>query len=365
VKAVYDPSIGEVGEGWNRSPGQGGRCFVIAEAGVNHNGSLTQALRLVDAAAESGADAVKFQTFRAASLASASAPKADYQRGRTGKGGQREMLRALELSRKDHEILFRRCQGRGIQFLSTPFDEKSAKMLVRLGVEKIKVPSGELTNRFFLEFLSGLDLPLIVSTGMATLVEVNEALQWIRASAKGKKTGKTPSVTLLHCTSSYPTALVDVNLRAMVTLREAFHLPVGYSDHTKGTLVAGAAVILGAEIIEKHLTLDRRLPGPDHAVSLEPREFKRLVRNIRDLTLALGDGIKSPRASELNVRDVARRSLVAVRNLPVGHRLAPEDVEARRPGTGIPPKFLGRMLSRVLVHPVRSGEVLTWKNFGA
>lgn len=337
-------------------------CFVIAEAGVNHNGSEALALRLVDAAADAGADAVKFQTFRAEKLVRAGAPKAEYQQRQTGGGDQLSMLQALELSESAHRAVFARCAERGIEFLSTPFDAGSAAFLVELGMRRIKVPSGELTNRPFLEYLAGFDLPLIVSTGMATLDEVREAVGWIDAAraARGLTAALAGMVTVLHCTSNYPAAAEDVNLRAMCTLAAALDLPVGYSDHTLGIAVSTAAVALGASVIEKHYTLDRTLPGPDHPASLEPGELAELVRAVRTVGQALGDGVKAPRPAELAVRDVARRSVTLVRDLPAGHRLADGDLELLRPGTGIPPAALSGLPGRALRRALAAGTTLSW-----
>lgn len=334
------------------------RCFVIAEAGVNHNGSEELALRLVDVAAKAGADAVKFQTFRAKQLVCAGAPKAEYQQRQTGGGDQLAMLRALELSEAAHRAVVARCAERGIEFMSTPFSAEAADFLVGLGMRRIKVPSGELTNKPLLEYFAGFGLPLIVSTGMADLNEVREALGWIVAAQE--RAGVVTEVTVLHCTSSYPAAAEDVNLRAMTTLAQATARPVGYSDHTLGIAVSTAAVALGAGVIEKHFTLDRGLPGPDHQASLEPVELTALVQAVRTVEAALGDGIKAPRPAELPVRDVARRSVTLVRDVMAGQSLVDADLALLRPGTGIPPKALDALPGRILRRTLAAGTTLAW-----
>ena len=335
-----------------------GRVLVIAEAGVNHNGSRDMALELVDAAASAGADVVKFQTFKAASLASASAPKAAYQKRRTGSDEtQLAMLERLELSVADHEAILARCGERNIEFLSTPFDTDSLELLTKtFGLRRIKVGSGDLTTTPLLLDIARIGAEVILSTGMATLSEVEEALGVLAfgvitaddaqpsrdafASALTKPEAWSTlreRVTLLHCTTEYPAAVEDTNLRAIDTLRAAFGLRVGYSDHTEGAAISLAAVARGACVIEKHFTLDRRLPGPDHAASLEPGELTNFVRDVRRVGAALGNGIKQPSASELVNRAVARKSLVAARNLPAGHVLTQGDIAVKRPGSGRPP----------------------------
>lgn len=328
-------------------------CFLIAEAGVNHNGDLELARRLVDAAAEAGADAVKFQTFSADRLATAAAPQADYQRRNTGiEESQRAMLHRLELTAEAHRELMARCRERGILFLSSPFDEDSADFLEELGVPAFKIPSGELTNVPFLAHVARKGRPLIVSTGMATLDEVRPAVETIRQAGS-------PPLALLHCVSSYPAQPADVNLRAMATLREAFAVPVGFSDHTAGTDIALAAVALGANILEKHLTLDRTLPGPDHLASLEPDEWIAMVVALRRIEAALGDGRKRPAPSEADAARVARKSLVAAGDLPAGCVLRRDHLAIRRPGTGLPPGRLESVLGRRLRRALAAGAVLT------
>lgn len=307
--------------------------LIIAEAGVNHNGDITMAKQLVAVAAAAGADLVKFQTFDAAMLVSAEAPKADYQIAATGDNeSQYEMVRKLELSRADHEVLIADCAAHGIGFFSTAFDTGSFDMLIGLGLDRVKIPSGEITNLPFLRHIAGCGLPVIVSTGMATIAEIDAALAVLEAGGTARS-----DVTLLHCNTEYPTPMADVNLRAMANLGAAFGTAVGYSDHTQGIEVAIAAVALGATVIEKHFTLDRGLPGPDHLASLEPAELAAMVAAIRNIEAALGDGIKRPSASEAKNRPIARKSIVAARAIAKGEVLTADNLTAKRPGTGISP----------------------------
>ncbi len=328
-------------------------CYVIAEAGVNHNGSLDLARQRVDAAAHAGADAVKFQTFRADDLVTRSAAKADYQTRNTGDGGsQHAMLRALELSEADFVALRAHCHSRRIHFLSTPFGIPAADLLARVGVHAYKVSSGDLTYHQFLAHLARTGLPIILSTGMATLAEVEAALQAIDAA------GPVP-VALLHCVSDYPATAASCNLAAMTTMAAAFGRPVGWSDHTGGSAVAHAAVALGARIVEKHITLDRTMDGPDHAASMEPDDFAGYVAGIRDVVVALGDGIKRPRPEELRTALVARRSIVAARDLAAGTTLAEDDVVIVRPGTGLAPAMLDVVIGATLGRDVAADQPLT------
>lgn len=352
--------------------------YVIAEAGVNHNGELELARRLVDCAAKAGADAVKFQTFDAKKLATSAAPKANYQQRTTDAAeSQLEMLRKLELPRKWHWELRERARARGIEFLSTAFDAGSLAFLEELDMPFYKVPSGELTNGPLLWQFARQGRPLVVSTGMATMSEVEQALAVIahafnaevepadiadawrgwsdpvwRASLQGR-------VTLLHCTSQYPTPMQECNLRAMDTLR-AFGLPVGYSDHTEGILIPVAAVARGATFIEKHFTLDRAMPGPDHKASLEPAELTQMIRQIRDLQLALGDGAKCPQPSEWNTRQAARQHIVAARDIAAGAVLARDDLTtARSGGGGLPATALWGLIGVAAVQAYVAGEPIT------
>lgn len=336
--------------------GQGHPCFVIAEAGVNHNGDIGLALRLIDAAADAGADAVKFQTFRAEKLVTAWAPMADYQKKNTGgDGSQFDMLRKLELSNDQHRILASRCAERGILFLSTPFDAESADFLASMNVLAIKVSSGDLTDNPFLRHLASMGLPVMLSTGMGTLDEVRGAMDAL-AGAQG--------IALLHCVGNYPADPADVNLRAMDTMRHAFHVPVGYSDHSEGLVVALAAVALGAAVLEKHFTLDRNLPGPDHRASLEPAELAELVRDVRIVEQAMGHGRKEPAPSEFNTAVVARKSLVAACDIPAGTTLGPQHIIVKRPGTGISPGMQERLLGRKAKVAVSAGTLFNWEMLG-
>lgn len=323
-----------------------GRTFVIAEAGVNHNGDLALARALVDAAVAAGADAVKFQTFVVDRLVSRGAATAEYQRRALGgELSQYEMLARLELSPADHETLAAHCAARGIEFMSTPFDPESARFLQRLGVRRLKISSGDVTNLPMLEVVGVLGLPVILSTGMADLEEVREAVATLRRAGQA-------DLVLLHCVSNYPAEPAHTNLRAMDTLAQAFGTPVGLSDHSLGTAVAIAAVARGAVCIEKHFTLDRALPGPDHQASLLPGELSELVAALRQVESALGDGVKRPVPSELPVRAVARKSLLAARDVPTGSTLGADDVIILRPGTGLPPGALPRVLGRRAARPI-------------
>lgn len=316
--------------------------FVIAEAGVNHNGDLALALRLVEAAAAAGADAVKFQTFSADRLVTREAAKAAYQKqGEGDEDTQHDMLRRLEMDEQMHHALLAQCTRLGIEFMSTGFDEISVDMLAALGVRRFKVPSGELTNLPFLRHVARLGRPAIVSTGMATLDEVREALQAMTAAGLSLD-----QITVLHCTTAYPTPIEHVNLRAMLTLRAACGVDVGYSDHTAGTEVAVAAVALGATVIEKHLTLDHAMPGPDHAASLEPSAFATMVRAIRVVECALGSDTKLITASEHDNVRVARKSIVAACPIRAGEVLTPQNVTAKRPGGGLSPMRWDAVIGR-------------------
>lgn len=337
-------------------------CFIIAEAGVNHNGSEELALRLIEAAANTGVDAVKFQSFRAETLVRRGAKKAEYQRDRTGRGDQFSMLKALELSESTQYRLWQHAHSIGIEIMSSPFDIAAARFLVGLGMRRIKVPSGELTNLPYLKKLAEFDLPLIISTGMATLPEVDEAIETVRLARTnaGFKADLEGLVTLLHCTSNYPAALDDVNLRAMQTLKSKFALEVGYSDHTLGTFIAVAAVAMGANVIEKHFTLDRSFSGPDHQASLEPHELTRMVAEIRAVERSLGSGEKLPCKNELAVRDVVRRSVTIVQLVKSGEVLSSEHLALLRPGNGIPPGDLPAVLGRCANRDLEVGTTLQW-----
>jgi N-acetylneuraminate synthase len=323
-----------------RSVGSGHPCFVIAEAGVNHNGDLELARSLVEAARKAGADAVKFQTFKAENLVSANAPKAAYQMRTTdAEESQFAMIKRLELSAADHRELLDHCGRLGILFLSSPFDESSADFLDDLGMPAFKIPSGEVVNLPFLAHVARKGKPIILSTGMSTLGEVEAAVETIRAAGD-------PPLVLLQCVSNYPADPCHVNLRAMETLRRAFDVPAGYSDHVPGNEVSFAAVALGACVIEKHFTLDRHLPGPDHQASLEPDQLLALVRGIRAVEASLGDGRKRPADSEADTARVARKSLVAARDIAAGAVLDETMIAVKRPGTGLAPALRGQVTGR-------------------
>lgn len=334
--------------------GPGRQVFIIAEAGVNHNGDPLLARRLIREAAAAGADAVKFQTFRAARLVTAGAGQARYQQVNSGRQeSQLAMLKRLELTAGDHGELQQYAAECGILFLSTPFDEESLELLCQLKIPAFKIGSGELNNHPFLQQIAHKACPIILSTGMSYLWEVQEAVEAICATGNRQ-------LVLLHCTSNYPPAMEDVNLRAITTLQRSFPFPIGYSDHTPGDVVAIGAVTLGAAVIEKHLTLDKALPGPDHLVSLEPGEFKEMVDKIRVIERALGSGEKLPACAEEEIRLVARKSLVARREIPAGTKLALEDVAIKRPGSGLPPKTLTQVLGRKTKVRIPEDELIAW-----
>lgn len=337
--------------------GRGAPCFVIAEAGVNHNGDVALGRALIDAGAEAGADAVKFQSFNADRLAIEQAPKAEYQK-RAGNEAetQLEMLKRLELTPELHLELMEYSTKRGVMFLSSPFDETSADELLALGLGILKLPSGEITNLPFLAHVARKQVPVILSTGMSSLEEVERAVEIFRAEGN-------PLVVLLHCVSNYPADPADSNLRAMQTMETAFNLPVGYSDHTSGIEVSLAAVALGACVIEKHLTLDRSLPGPDHRASLEPNDFAALVNGVRIVESALGHGRKEPCPSEGNTRDVARKSLVAAQDIGAGTALTAAMIAIKRPGTGLAPALRDELVGRVSRCNIPTGALFTLEMF--
>lgn len=325
--------------------------YIIAEIGVNHNGSLERALESIDQAKLCGANAVKFQTFKTENLVTKVAEKAAYQIENTGTiESQFDMLKGLELSFNDFITLKRYCLKNEIDFLSTPFDEESAEFLHSIQIDAYKVGSGDMNNIPFLNKLDEYGLPILLSTGMADIEEVGRSLAIIRKSP----------VALLHCTSDYPAPLQDVNLLAMTTMQNEFQKVVGYSDHTEGTEVSVAAVILGARIIEKHFTLDQSLPGPDHKASLNPSEFKKLVQSIRNVEMALGDGIKRCMPSEENTKLIARKSLIATQDKKAGELLTPRDVSIKRPGIGIEPRYYSDVLGSYLKRDVKQDQLLSW-----
>lgn len=329
-----------------------GKCFIIAEAGVNHNGDLDIAKKLVDEAFRAGADAIKFQSFKAENLVTKAAQKAEYQKKTTGSGSQYEMLKKLELSYGDHIILKKYCEEKGIMFISTPFDFECVDLLEKLEIPLYKVSSGDLTNIPFLKYIAKLNKPIILSTGMANLAEVELAVEAIKACNNGK-------VTLLHCTSNYPTAYVDVNLNAMITLKDAFKLPVGYSDHTTGIEIPIAAVAMGARVIEKHFTLDKCMEGPDHKASLNPEELKKMVESIRNIEKAFGDGIKKCNRSEENIKKTARKSIVASKRINLGEIISYENITFKRPGNALSPIFADEIIGKISICNIEKDEAIT------
>jgi N,N'-diacetyllegionaminate synthase len=307
--------------------------LIIAEAGVNHNGDIELARMLVDVAAAAAADSVKFQTFTADKVVTSHAKKAEYQNNTTDAGeSQYAMIKKLELTRETHRVLIEHCKVKGIQFFSTGFDLESIDLLLELGLDSFKIPSGEITNLPYLRHVGRYGKPVILSTGMATLKEIEIALNILEQAGTPHK-----SITVLHCNTEYPTPMIDVNLRAMLTIRDTFDVQVGYSDHTLGIEVAIAAVALGATVIEKHFTLDRNLPGPDHKASLEPEEFKAMVIAIRNIEKAMGDGVKRPSPSEAKNLPIARKSLVAACEILEGEVFSEINLTVKRPGTGLSP----------------------------
>nr|CAD6596161.1 N-acetylneuraminic acid synthetase [Rhizobium sp. TCK] len=322
------------------------RCFVIAEIGVNHNGDMDIARRLIDVAADAGADAAKFQTFRADDLIVKGTKKVAYQKKNDSDPDQHRLLKSLELSFQDHEELVAHCKARGIEFMSTGFDEGSLRLLLDLGIKRIKVASGEVTNTPLVEAAAEACLPIVLSTGMATLDEVAECVRTIRAV--WSSLNHEGDLIVLHCTSAYPTALEEVNLAAMDTMARKLGEAVGYSDHTTGILVAPMAVAAGAELVEKHITLDRTMEGPDHAASLEPDELKAMVEDIRRAELIRGDGIKAPRPVEMEARSLVRKGLKFLRDLPRGHIITVDDLAPLRPETGLPPARLKGLVGQSL-----------------
>lgn len=333
---------------------QGGNemsAYIIAEAGVNHNGSFELACKLVDAAKEAGVDCVKFQTFKSKNLVSRTAKKAEYQRDTTGEGSQGDMLKDLELSYDEFLALKEYCDRIGICFLSTPFDFDSIKFLDSIDMPFWKIPSGEVTNYPYLLAIAKTGKPVVMSTGMCDMTEIKEAITVLREN--GAK-----EIKLLHCNTEYPTPFEDVNLYAMRTMRDVFDLEVGYSDHTKGIEVPIAAVALGATIIEKHFTLDRNMEGPDHKASLEPDELARMVSSIRNIESSLGSGDKTPSASEKKNIIVARKSIVAARNIKAGEILAEDNITVKRPATGISPMRWNKVIGTRAVRDFEEDELI-------
>ena len=329
--------------------------FIIAEAGVNHNGDINLAKKLIEAAKDAGVDAVKFQTFKAENAVTKNVEKAEYQKETTGtEESQYDMLKKLELTEYDFKELADYAKDKDILFISSPFDKESVDLLDEIGVPVYKVASGEITNFPLLKYIAEKGKPIILSTGMATLGEIEDALRVIKEMG-------VDDVVLLHCVTSYPAKMEDVNLRVLETLRHAFKLPVGFSDHTLGTTVPIAAISLGAVVIEKHFTLDKNLPGPDHKASLEPDELEEMVVAIRDVEKALGDGIKRPTKEEEEIKKVVRRSVVAKIDIPKGTTIAEDMLDVKRPGTGIAPKYIDIIVGKKAKENIKKDEIVTWK----
>ncbi len=330
------------------------QTLIIAEAGVNHNGDINLAKRLIDTAAAAGADFVKFQTFKADRQVTRSALKADYQSKLTDKAeSQHEMLRRLELTEDMHHELIAHCESRDIGFLSTGFDIQSIDLLASLGQNFFKIPSGEITNLPYLRHIGSLGKAVIVSTGMATMDEIQAAIDVLNKAGTLRT-----SIIVLHCTTEYPAPMGEVNLRAMQSIQTACGVEVGYSDHTQGIEVAIAAVAMGATVIEKHFTLDRTLPGPDHQASLEPAELLAMVSAIRNIEVALGDGVKRPSLSEIKNMAVARKSLVASRLIKVGEKFTSENMTAKRPGTGVSPMRWDEIVGKTALRGYVADELI-------
>lgn len=331
------------------------RIIIIAEAGVNHNGDMEIAKSLIDAAATAGADYVKFQTFKADKLTTRSAGKANYQSLATDSicEGQHAMLSRLELSEKDHRELLAHCNNRNIGFLSTAFDIDSLDFLVSLGINLFKIPSGEINNLPYLQHIGKQKGNIILSTGMATLAEIETAINVLQEAGTTKD-----KITVLHCTTEYPAPIEEVNLRALKTIRAAFKVRVGYSDHTKGIEIALAAAALGASVIEKHFTLNRKLPGPDHQASLEPEELLQMIYSIRNIEKAMGNGIKQPTPSEMCNIKVARKSIVAIRNISQGELFSLENIGIKRPGNGLSPMLWDHVLGKAAAYNFTADELI-------
>ena len=333
------------------------KVFIVAEAGVNHNGDKAIAYKLIDAAKAAGADAVKFQTFKAEKVISKDTSMASYQKKNIGQEeSQLDMVKDLELSYSDFEELKAYCDKKGIIFLSSPFDEDSIDFLENL-VPYYKIPSGEIVNKPYLQRVASKHKPMIMSTGMATLSDVEKALGDIYSVDKDAE------IYLLHCTTNYPTPYEEVNLKAMITLKEAFKLPVGYSDHTDGIEIPVAAVSLGACIIEKHFTLDRNMIGPDHKASLEPEKFKTMVKAIRNVEKSLGDGIKKPTNSELQIKEVVRKKLVAAHDMEENDVVMEGDITFKRAKDGLSPELFEIIIGKKLLKPIKKDEGFTLGHF--
>lgn len=330
------------------------KTFIIAEAGVNHNGDINIAKKMIDLAADAGADAVKFQTFKAENIVSISAPKAKYQeRTSSSSESHLEMLKRLELTSDIHEELIEFCKKRKILFMSSPFDLESIDLLNNFGLDIFKIPSGEITNLPYLQKIGGLKKKIIVSSGMAELEEIKSALEVLVGAGTLKE-----NIIVLHCNTDYPTSFDDVNLLSMITIKNSLDVKVGYSDHTSGIQVPIAAVALGAEVIEKHFTLDKNMEGPDHKASLNPQELKDMVLAIRNIEKALGDKIKKPSKSELKNINVVRKSIIAASNIKKGEKFTEENITIKRPGTGISPMSWDDVIGKVAIRDFWEDEII-------
>jgi N,N'-diacetyllegionaminate synthase len=328
------------------------KTFIIAEAGVNHNGDIELAKKLIEKAAWAGADAIKFQSFKAEKLVSKYAEKAEYQKITTGKNEtQFQMIKKLELDYNKHEELKEYCEKHNILFLSSAFDLESIDLLKKLGMNIWKIPSGEITNYPYLKKIGELKEKVILSTGMANLGEIEDAIKVLKESG-------TENITVLHCNTEYPTPMEDVNLKAMLTIKEAFKVKVGYSDHTLGIEIPIAAVAMGAEIIEKHFTLDKKMEGPDHKASLEPEELKSMVEAIRNIEKAMGNGVKLPSKSEEKNKNIARKSIVAIKNIKKGEIFTEENIGIKRPGRGISPMKWDEVLGKIAKKDFNEDELI-------
>lgn len=335
------------------------KTYIIAEAGVNHNGSLELAKKLVDVAVQAGADVVKFQTFKAELVVTRNAPRAAYQDKNTGDHeSQFEMIKKLELSESDHDELVKYCDDKKIRFLSTAFDHPSIELLSKYKLDMFKIPSGEITNLPYLRRVAKMKKKIILSTGMSNLGEIEDALDVLITSGIPRK-----NITVLHCNTEYPSPFEDVNLKAMVSIRNAFKVKVGYSDHSPGIEVPIAAVALGATVIEKHFTLDKNLPGPDHKASLDAAELRAMVRGIRNIEVAMGNGIKKPSPSETKNIAIARRSIHLERDLKAGHQLREADLIMKRPGDGISPMEFDEVVGKTLLNDQPADHKLAYADF--
>ena len=327
-------------------------CFIIAEAGVNHNGSVKLAKKLVDAAKEAGADAVKFQTFKTKNLVTKNARKAEYQIKNSGEESQYEMIMKIELSADDFWEIAKYAEDKGIIFLSSPFDSESVDLLDEIDIPAFKIASGEITNFPLLKCIAKKQKPVILSTGMSTIGEVEEALNLIEKY--------NDDIILMHCLTNYPAKKEDANLNVIKTLEYAFKRPVGFSDHTSGIEMSVAAVALGSCVIEKHFTIDKNLPGPDHKASLEPHELSEMVKAIRNIEKGLGNGIKKPTDDEIKIKKLVRKSIVAKEDILKGSILTEEMLEIKRPGTGIEPKYLDELVGKELIEDIKKDDLLKW-----